>query len=201
MLSSIDRDKFPGCYSFRRRSVFSLKLFDLLEISAGRRVVYLDSDVLFLNKPETLLRALQSHNPLRGHYLRDITYSHSWTTEGIERVLGLRLNSDAPLNSGLLALDAESPDYELFEKLLALQGENGYAEQTMWWALLERRGASPLPPEYDVCFRHAWRNLDRSKAREEKTVGEEVIFQHYCGNAVIKGMFYDAVLSRPELWN
>ena len=171
VLAHLEARRLPRLARLRRSFVLTLKLLDMPMLAGGARVLYFDGDVLFHRAPAELLRALVDPDGRRvDRFNEDVTSSYAWDPARIADRCGVR-----PLegvNAGVVAYTPDVEAWPLFEECLRLDpipGQEWYREQTLWAVALARRGARPLPPEYDVCARHARLGLD-------------VVTQHYCSH-------------------
>jgi hypothetical protein len=181
------------CLGLREANVFGLKLLDIPYFGRGKRILYLDSDVLVQRRPDALLEALNApDDEWVDRYNEDVKSSYVWTDEMVREHAGL-----VPLpkvNSGMLCLRIDELEWELFERCLQLPDWGWWAEQNLYAIYLTRRGARPLPSEYDVCFRHAWEGEERSTCLAERKPGRPVVSQHFCGGKEYRVLFHEALL-------
>lgn len=184
---------FSRLEQLRARLVFTLKLVDLQVYAEGRPALYLDGDILFHQRPDLLFEMLDNvADPWVDRYNEDVVSSYAWDTGSVQRQAGIALRPR--INAGLVCM--RRPDYrsdfELFEHCLALETTPDrfyYVEQTLNAIGLTRSGAEPLPPHYDVCFRHSFRgDYDRWLRTAEN--GHAVTSQHYCGGWLQRQYFY-----------
>jgi hypothetical protein len=183
------------CAELRRRHVMTLKLFDLQHYARGKRVLYVDTDILFFERPHALLDALHaSDDAWRDRYNEDVRSYYSWSPEQIEAETGIRMLSG--INAGLMAVRVGTPDWARYERWLRMPERSFYSEQTLWAMHLSAAGAQPLPSEYDVCFRHAWEDMDRDRSLAEKPQGRDVVSEHFCGGLVYRVLFYERFMQQ-----
>lgn len=147
------------CRALRRTFVLAPKVFDCALYSAGKMMLLIDADVIFLERPSALLDALartDAKAPMRFNI--DVRRAYVWTDDEIRAVTGF---VPAPeLNSGLVAMRYD-PDvlpelWGIFERCLALPvppALRWLTEQTLIGIAGGWHGAVALPPEYDVCAR------------------------------------------------
>lgn len=179
------------CAGLRQSFILSLKFFDLPFYGLGKRLLYMDSDVLFLQRPTALIEALETADSgWQDRFALDIHTYYSWSIEAIEQALRIRI---LPLvNSGLLALRRTSLDWSLAETCLSIRqlpDSAHYREQSLFAVDLSRSGAVALPADYDVCFRHTWRDHYDTWLLKAAS-GHEVVSQHYCGSPRQRSHFY-----------
>ena len=144
------------CREFRRTHVLARKLFDFQFYSAGRGMLHLDADVIFLEPPTELLTRLaetDARAPMRFNLDTDDQYC--WTDEQVRGVVGF---APTPrLNSGLIAMRYPSAMlpamWNLVEQCLILPvpvNTEWWCEQTLLGMIGSWHGAVALPPEYNV---------------------------------------------------
>jgi len=176
------------CRELRRGFVLAPKVFDVALYSAGKMVLLLDSDVIFLEPPTELLDALASTDPRSPiRFNVDVRHAYCWTDDQIRGVTGF---APAPsLNSGLVAMRYDPASlpavWRMMEQCLALPvppEHRWLTEQTLIGIAAARHGAVPLAPEYDVCAR-----LLRQ--------GREDLISHHC-LAHQRLYFYQAFVTR-----
>jgi hypothetical protein len=160
LVFSANRTRWPALAAMRRNHVMLLKLADLAAFSDKDHILYVDSDILFLRKPEFLMQRLSA--PDGGNFFnRDIQSAYIADAERIKAYTGVE--PPPSLNAGLSVLNREDISIEKIERVLtqldpARQGDwNHYdhlIEQTTVAVLAasSRRGAHHLPSEYDVSF-------------------------------------------------
>ena len=147
------------CRALRREFVLAVRLFDFPVIGAGKTILQLDPNVIFLTHPTELLIALERRDP--GAPVRfnlDVRPAYSWTEDEIRGATGCR---PAPqLNAGLVCVRYDPgmlPDtWRAYEACLSIPrrpGTEWLTEQTLLAVHAGRHGAQALPPEYDVCAR------------------------------------------------
>jgi hypothetical protein len=185
--------RLPRCLSLRESTVFGLKLFDLMYFAFGKRILYIDSDIVIERRPDTLLEALAApDDEWKDRYNQDVKSSYVWRSDAIRIHAGVE---PLPMvNSGLLCLRIDSLDWELFEHCLELPERGWWVEQSLYAIYLAKRGAEPLPPEYDVCFRHAWEGEPRTACLAERRRGRAVVSQHYCGADPYRVLMYERLM-------
>lgn len=193
ILCEFGHRNLPQCASFRRRNVVGLKIFDLQYFAMGRRVLFLDVDILFMEHPKELIDALgASAEAWTERYNLDIQDWYAWPRALLERCTGIPI---PPLvNSGLMVIQRTDLDWTFYERCLVDAGpplSDHHAEQTLWALDFGRFGGQPLPARYDVHHRFAWEGADRDEALKKRWHGRPVISQHYSGGWKYRSMFYD----------
>jgi hypothetical protein len=176
------------CRELRRTYVVAPKVFDCAIYSAGKMMMLVDADVIFLEPPTELLRALACRDPRAPmRFNIDVRPCYSWSDDDIRSVTGFAL--PAQLNSGLVTMRYDPntlPElWRLLDRCLALpviDGLQWVREQTLLAIIGGWHGAVALPPEYDVC------------ARLLRTGRTDLITHHCLSHQRL--YFYEAFLSR-----
>ncbi len=164
--------------SRRYRSDFcnSRQLFDYAVMSKGKRIISLDSDVLFFRRPDEIIGWMSGGGGrtlfLREENPRDQKLNRS--------MLGYDYRSD--LCIGLICFKKEVLDLELIEEILNRQKSyDWYTGQNVYSILVERKsgkyGASPLDPErYQIPSRFS-------------ATGSAPVFRHYCASTGLEEQY------------
>jgi hypothetical protein len=195
VIPALRRAGFTRCARYRAAQVLALKYFDVQMDAAEGTVVYIDSDVLFFRRPDALLDALAVPDEgWRYRYNADVATGgaydwYAWDPRLLRAATGTAIAPRA--NTGVVCLRRPAPDWSLAERCLALPRAHGlhYAEQGLYALEFARGGAEPLPPDYDVAFRHARRGAGAEWLREAEG-GHLGVSQHYCGGALQKTHFF-----------
>jgi len=98
----------------RRMSIFSLKLLDFNLLTNARKILVLDTDVLFFRRPDAIIQWVEDCE------LHETLYCHEYHTPVLNRnkkVTGFDRKKEAPVgfNSGLICLDRNAIDLSRFE--------------------------------------------------------------------------------------
>ena len=148
---------YPEILKYRDNQVMALKLVDAQVWGRGTRRAYIDSDILFFQKPEFMLDALQGRRE-KNFFNRDIANAFVRPADEIEKEVGLRPLDR--LNAGLWVLHDDVIDLDIIESWLQHPAfsRNLYdytLDQTFISMLANssRDGVEHLPPTYDVVFR------------------------------------------------
>ena len=175
---SLLRD-YPRAAAFRRTNLLAPKLLDFLAYLESDRLLVLDSDVLFFDRPEALIARIESPER-RNAWNADFGDAYTVTADQVQRALGFDLVSR--VNSGLGLVHRDSLRLDWIEEFLGLPGiTEGYfwrVEQTLYALASSRFGTDLLPAEY---------TLRLAKGIEGRP------FRHYVGR--IRGLFYSEGLS------
>lgn len=166
------------CLELRARFFMSLKLFDIPYFADGKRVLLLDSDVLFFSEPKAVLDALAAPEAAwTERFNADV--SDGWYAFSEADVLAETGIAIVPrYNAGLVCMRRSPGCWNLYERCLGLTPlphRGWWLEQTLNAIESSRQGASALPEEYDVAGRHS-------------STGEPVVSEHYCGE--LRTRFY-----------
>ena len=142
---------FLRCESLRARNTLSLKVFDFAAFLEADRMILLDSDVLFFDRPTALMAALDDPTFTKNTLNKDWRDGYTIDLTATRRLLDF----DCPplINSGLGLIHRASLRLEWIERFLALPGVLSHPhqiEQTLIALCSARHGFQMLPAEYDV---------------------------------------------------
>ena len=143
--------KHPRCLSFRQSNHLAPKVFDFLFYLDSPRLMLMDSDVLFFDRPVRLLECAETDDCPKNKVNRDVASAYTTTPDLVRERTGIELITG--FNSGLGILHAASLKLDWFEEFLGLPGIEGHfwrIEQTLLALVSSRFGVELLPPEYDV---------------------------------------------------
>jgi len=142
---------FPKCLVLRRTNKLSLKIFDFHHYLRSDRMLLLDSDVLFFQKPIELLRRIETPAYLRNSVNGDVKSCYTATAETALRFSGVKLVDR--FNSGVGLIHRDSVQLQWIEEFLNFPHIIGHfwlIEQTIYALLSSRYGCELLPDEYSV---------------------------------------------------
>jgi hypothetical protein len=142
---------FPRCQMLRATNTLALKVFDFAAFLEADRMILLDSDILFFDKPTALLAALDDPGFTRNTLNRD--WRDGYTIDLAATRPLLDFDCPALINSGLGLIHKNSLRLEWIEEFLALPGILGHThqiEQTLVALCSAKFGFQMLPAEYDV---------------------------------------------------
>jgi hypothetical protein len=152
-------EEFPTLPGLRQKYVMLVKLLDLYLFSDRPRILYVDSDVLFIRHPEFLLERLRaSDGP--NFFNRDIWTNYVASIETIATLTGVELPER--LNAGLSVLHREDILPARVAEVLAQLDFSLRTDWTYYYGhMLEqtvvavvtasgRHGVKHLPVEYDL---------------------------------------------------
>lgn len=182
------------CEDFRWRSVMGLKLFDLQWYAAGRRAWYVDTDVAFFERPTAILDALaRRDDEFVDRYNEDVDTFYSWTADQVREAFGITYPA-RPVNAGMVVIHRPALRWDVLNACFEFPQRTFWDEQTLWAVDFGAGRGEVLPPVYDVCFRHAWADMDRVACEREVVPGRPVVSQHFCGGPTYRRLFYKQML-------
>lgn len=154
--------QFPLTFSMRDKYVMMLKLVDLAVFSEKQLILYVDSDILFFDKPVQLL-SLLSNKKNSNFFNRDIQTSYLYTTAELKEYTGIRVPEQ--INAGLSVLHKDTIQLETIETLLQQIPLTPNLifhriEQTLITLLssMSGDGIAYLDKEYDVSLKKSLHN-------------------------------------------
>lgn len=178
----LSSNNLSALLQLRRELIFGRRLTDIFYYLNGKSVLLLDSDVLFLRRPDFLLYNLEkfeSNAICNWLYNLDIRQSYCTSVSNINKLITGHIVKK--FNTGLFFFEAKISDLFYLEKVnkSGLMIEDLYYwEQTLFAILATKHKAKPLPENYDVHFRHSGK--DKSP--------NNVICRHYCSDS--RSYFY-----------
>jgi len=123
---------FGRLLALRQRTPFILKLTDFVLTCRARRLLLLDSDVLFFAYPGQLVKAAQSGSAT-AVFQRDLVSTYNISEERALKRFGIRL---APaINTGIAVVPRDAIDLARCEEFLSdaeVARANGFVEQTLY---------------------------------------------------------------------
>lgn len=158
---------YKNCADLRRTNVLSLKVFDFAAYLRSPRLLLIDSDILFFDRPNVLLERVCDPRYELNSLNKDWGLGYTVEPAHIQRMLDF--DFQAPINSGLGLMHRDSYQLEWFDRWLTLPGVVGHPhriEQTLVGLACSRYGHEFLPAEYDV-------TLDGTRPSE--------VVKHYTG--------------------
>ena len=141
---------YPNCMSFRTAQIYARKIIDLPILCGSPFMLMLDSDVLFLKRPEQLIRHLEAKRPGHFVFLRDVQDAYFTSRLDIKRTFDVDI---APrVNCGMMFADVSSFEYSKLERWLGQPGvqSHAWAEQTLWAMYAGQERTEILGREYDA---------------------------------------------------
>jgi hypothetical protein len=171
---------YPRCQALRNTNVLSLKVFDFAAYLESDRLLLLDSDVLFFERPAVLLQRITDPHYAYNSLNRD--WGMGYSVEPAIAQQTLQFHLQPYINSGLGLMHQKSYEFKCFEEWLALPGILSHPhriEQTLVGLACSRFGHQFLPEDYDV-------QLQRTQPRQ--------IVKHYTGP--IRHLMYGEGLNR-----
>jgi len=163
------KHRLTRCQDWIWREPILHKLATLQIACSSTNLIWIDSDVLFFNRPEEFLRV--GAEPLdRIYFQEDCGFSFTLSPEEARRELGISITKR--INAGLLMRSRESIRLEKVEELLAhpLVGtQNGLIDQTLQALCASADGtADNLPRSYAI-------------TREPRVDPSTLVCRHYAG--------------------
>lgn len=148
---------YPEILKYRDHQVMALKLVDVKLWRKGDRLAYIDSDILFFQRPDFMLGALADGHD-KNYFNKDIADAFVRPADEIAREVGVRPVDS--LNAGLWVLHADAIDLDTIESWLKhpafSQHLYDYTLDQTFISMLansSRNGVEYLPSTYDVAFR------------------------------------------------
>jgi len=168
--------EFPLCRKYRSEHPLARKIFDVPYFSDSNRFLLFDSDLLFFQPPEEILRWAQSESQ-ECWFNQDVAESSFVSKEEAKAKLGIDLWPK--VNSGLCLLTKSAIDWKFCETCLretsVLQGRIWRVEQTLFALCASRQNQGGLlPSTYEVSL--------------NKFAQKSIVARHYVG--VVRDRFY-----------
>lgn len=128
----------PAAFEQRQRHLFLMKLFDFNHFHKGTHTILLDSDILFLSRPDEVLAWLSRDNP-QPFYNKNpgSSYRAKAVPPGVEIT--------PFLNAGFMGYAGSFSMEEIYDSCQEL--DFWLEDQTIYALLLAGKGAAPLDPE------------------------------------------------------
>jgi hypothetical protein len=171
---------YPRCQALRNANVLSLKVFDFAAYLESDRLLLLDSDVLFFDRPTILLQRITDPHYAYNSLNRD--WGMGYSLEPAVAKSRVEFHFQSRINSGLGLMHRQSYEFKCFEEWLMLPGILSHPhriEQTLVGLACSRFGHQFLPEDYDV-------QLQRTQPTQ--------IVKHYTGP--IRHLIYREGLNR-----
>ena len=164
---------------YRETNVATLKVFDYKFYSKSKKILHIDSDIVFFKKPKELLEYKKSDISV---FNKDMDFAYSVTQDELKEITGL----DVPtlINSGLFMINADSIDLELIENSLqkskSLFDNKWVTEQTLHAICAAQNGMEFLSEDYLIST--------------EKFMTDRLVCKHYTG--FFRPLFYQEGLRK-----
>ena len=142
---------YPRCQSFRSENHLAPKLFDFKMYLQSDQMLLLDSDVLFFESPEELLRRIETPSYQKNSVNRDVATAYTVDPADVEAEFGIEVVPR--FNSGLGLIHRVSLDLDLIEAFLGLPDIRSHfwrIEQTLFALCSSKHGVELLPEAYNV---------------------------------------------------
>ena len=143
--------EYPLCHEFRRTNHLSPKVFDFRHYLDADRMLLLDSDVLFFDKPTELLRRIEDPTYAKNSVNADVASAYTVDPTVVKQ--RCQVDLIPRFNSGLGVIHKESLNLDWIEEFLAIPGIIGNfwrIEQTLYALCSSRFGGELLPEQYAV---------------------------------------------------
>ena len=133
------KDKLPAAvFAQRQRHVFLMKLFDFNHFHTGTHTILLDSDIVFLSRPDEVIEWL-SREDARPFYNKD------WCPSYRAKTVPPAVDLPPSLNAGFMGYSGRFSMEEIYKWCFEL--DYWLEDQTLYALLLAGRGAEPLDPQ------------------------------------------------------
>ena len=169
--------KYKASLRFRREKVFAKKLFDFYFFAENKKILLLDSDVLFFKYPKEIMNWFLSNNEYITYNWDPNDYSQKYLKK-IKHDLGYNYTSG--LNIGLFCVYKKTFDLELINNYLEYFYRNNaiewVTEQNCFNLLSTRMRCVSLPRE--KYFFQNKRNVFY-KNRSIKNFSKKIVAKHY----------------------
>jgi hypothetical protein len=143
---------YQHCLRMRRihYDFLALKLFDPWFYSQSDKVVLMDSDILFFQRPTELLNCVEKNQAC---FNSDYQNEYAFSVEELRNYFGISVLEK--VNAGLLALRRDKYDLDLIERYLnSIESQESLNpskhEQTLYAVLLSLANAQPLNNAYQI---------------------------------------------------
>ncbi len=158
---------------YRLTNVASLKLFDYKHYSSAKRIIHIDSDIVFFKKPTEFLDYIDDSLSV---FNKDMNYAYSIAPTALEELVGEHVPH--LINSGLFIVDVESLNLELTEMCLNQSAElfsnKWVTEQTLHAICATKYGYQFLSKDYLIST--------------HRGLPEDIVCKHYTG--FFRPLFY-----------
>jgi hypothetical protein len=174
------------CQRLRDSLVFAKKLFDVCILAEEKRLILLDNDVLFYQRPSELI---EEGFGGEHRYQKDYQANYCLAPEVLAALQGNSLPES--LNPGMMSIALDKIDFGVAEKSLSYPGffdasgrPNYFSELTLWAILISHDGNRALSENYGFCV-GPW-------------FGSQYVAGHFCGGNWWPATYYYRGL--PEVW-
>jgi hypothetical protein len=159
-------NQMPRSKEYRQTNIATLKLFDFFILSSAKRIISIDSDIVFFQFPDELLK----HDNNVNRYNRDFQFAYSLSLEEIKENFNIDIISN--VNSGLFNVSREIFNPQKLEEWLQnekLFSNKWVTEQTLHALLAHTHtsGIAHLSSQYMVST--------------TRGIHEDAICKHYPG--------------------
>ena len=169
----LDKKGFSKSKEYRLTNVASLKLFDYKHYSRAKRIIHIDSDIVFFKKPKEFIDYIEGSLSV---FNKDMSYAYSIAPTALEKLVGEPIPH--LINSGLFIVDVESLNLELIEVCLKESSElfsnKWVTEQTLHAICATKHGYQFLSKNYLIST--------------HRGLPEDIVCKHYTG--FFRPLFY-----------
>ncbi|RYX82792.1 hypothetical protein EON83_17655 [bacterium] len=144
-------ENYPRSLEFRKKNLLAPKIFDFPAEAKSKRMLLLDSDVLFFAEPTTLLERIEDPNYQLNTVNRDAKEASLVDPKTVKQQTGV--NCVECFNSGLGLIFIDSLRLDWIEEFLKIPNINEHfwrIEQTLYMLCSARFGCEILPESYNV---------------------------------------------------
>jgi hypothetical protein len=159
--------EFCSKYRFDDRTKLGIKLFDFVFYSQTKKIIFLDSDVLFFKKPAEINEFITAG---KNFFLSDYMDAFSLPRNLLHTLLGLEI--ECRVNTGLMFINVEKIyDLVLIESFLKAAYERDlpqppWAEQTAWALIISK-------------YRHLFVRLPNVYQISQQRITETTVSHHF----------------------
>ncbi len=175
----LEKHNYSKSVAYRKSNVATLKVFDYFYYSRAKRIVHVDSDIVFFNRPQEFISAIKQGKNV---YNKDFQFAYSISIEEAQKLAGCTVPVN--INSGLFVLDRDALDLSFIESCLVrskkLYENKWVTEQTIHALCAARKGVSLLSDNYLISI--------------EKGLETSTVCKHYTG--FFKPYFYQEGLKK-----
>jgi len=173
--------RYPACLKYRSKEPFAKKIIDVLLVAKTKKVMILDSDVLFFKKPTEIIRWAKD-NKARNLFNWDPFDTEVSMHQKLKKNLDLEYSTG--YNSGLQCLTRDVFNIKFLENYLSYC----YKHESFDWWVIEQRSMSLLAYNYDsdLCKplpreRYFFQNKRNVfyKNRSIETFPDSLVAKHY----------------------
>lgn len=166
-----DKPELGNLSELRENLIFGPRLIDIHLLISGKRILQLDTDVLFLNYPDFLLNAIAKNEQ---SFLFNLDIKNSYSGELNDIIEKSKIEIHEKFNGGLSLYVSDLNELTFYSDMISKgvpKIDFYYWEQTLFALMMTKNNAISLPDEYDLHFRYKGYNTLNVPSR------------HYCGDS------------------